>query len=143
MSVTITGVDEVIRLMQQVDKVSQSVVTRAAKAGANIVKKDAKANAPVRSGALKKSITMKAEKRKKGKKVYDIKFVGENLVKISKSGKRSFYPVSQEYGWMTKSGKKIIPKKAGYLRNAIKNNRTKVQQTMIDVMKTELEKVRQ
>lgn len=138
MAVTVTGIDEVMRLFQQVDRVSQTVVTKSAKAGANIAYKQAKRDAPVNKGTLKKSIKMKAEKRKRGKKVYDIKFVGDGLVKISASGKRSFYPVSQEYGWMGRDGNKIIPKKARYLRNSIDQNREAIKQKTLDVMAEEL-----
>lgn len=139
MAVTVTGIDEVIRLFRQVDNVSQKVVTKAAKAGANIPYKQAKRDAPQgKTKNLKKAIKMKAEKRKRGKKVYDIKFVGDGLVKISKDGKRSFYPVSQEYGWMGRDGNKIVPRKARYLRNSIDQNRNAVEQKILDVMAEEL-----
>lgn len=130
MAVTVTGVDEVIRLMQQVDRVSQTVVTKSAKAGAKIVLDDVKAHVPVDTRLMKKSLKMKAERRKQGKKVYDIKFVGDGLAKIGKNGNRSFYPMSQEYGWVKADGTKEPGKR--FLRNGIDNNRDVVKQTVIN-----------
>ena len=140
--IEILGIREVNKLFKKLDKVSQSVVTRSAKAGAKIARDDAKTNAPVSPGGgrLKRSIKMKAEKRKRMKKVYDIKFVGEGLAKISKNGKRSFYPVSQEYGWITQSGKKTQGKR--FLRNAIDNNRKTIRKVILATMLTELKKVK-
>lgn len=157
---TITGVEEVNRMLRQIDRVAQKTVTKSAKAGANIAYRQAKRDAPVDKGALRKGIIMKAEKRKTGKKVYDIKFSDDPVfvkeakyaTTTKKVGKwynrrkvttknRSFYPVSQEYGWMGKDGTKIIPKKAGFLRNALRQNRLIIKQKMTDVMAADLRAV--
>jgi len=139
--IEVLGIREVNKLFKKLDKVSQSVVTRAAKAGAKIARDDVRTNAPVGdTKKLIKSIKMKAEKRKRMKKVYDIKFVGEGLVKISKDNKRSFYPISQEYGWVTQTGKKVQGKR--FLRNAIDNNRETIKKVVLSTMVSELKKVK-
>jgi HK97 gp10 family phage protein len=138
----IEGLEEVMRMFREVGEVSQKIITKAAKTGAKIVQQDAKSNAPKDTGKLKRSIKMKAEKRKKGKKVYDIKFVGDDLAKIGKNGERSFYPVSQEYGWMGRDGNKIIPKKTRFLRNAKEKNDARVKQLIINELKKGIEEVR-
>lgn len=140
MAVSVIGVREVQELLRQVDRVAQKVITKSAKSGANIALKDARANAPKSTGNLKKSIKLKAEKRRKGKKVYDIKFIGENLVKISTTGKRSFYPASQEFGWVDEQGRRHEGKR--FLRNAIDNNRGQIEQEVLRTMYTGLGGVR-
>lgn len=140
MNLTVTGIDEVNRMFRQVDKVGQKIVTASAKAGSNIALKQARKDAPVDKGNLKRGVKKKAEKRIRGKKVYDIKFVGD-FVKISKNGNRSFYPISQEYGWITQKGNKFVPKHAGFLRNALKDNRIIIREKMTEVMAQGLREV--
>jgi HK97 gp10 family phage protein len=137
----IEGLDEVMRMFKEVGKVSQKVITKAAKSGAKIVRDDAKREAPVDTGDLKRGIIMKAEKRKRGKKVYDIKFSNNpNFIKYGVNGKRYFYPAAVEYGWVSKNGK-IVPGYA-FLRNAHKNNDRRVKRMIIDKLKKGLEEVR-
>lgn len=139
-NIKIYGVDDVKKLFNQVENVSVKVLTKAAKTAAKIVLSHAKANAPIDTGNLKKSMKLKMERRRKWKRVYDIKFVGENLAKESKSGKRSFYPASQEYGWIMKNGKKHPGKR--FLRDAADKNRDTVNKTVLNVLGQELDKLR-
>lgn len=140
------GIDEVIKLFDEIEKVTTVTLTRAARAGSKIVVTDARANAPKDEGDLKRGIKSKLEKSKtKGKKVFSIGFYGKDgkgseFVKISKEGKRSFYPVSQEYGWVDKSGKRHPGKR--FLRNAIDNNREIVNQTVMQTLGEGLDKLR-
>lgn len=142
----VIGIDEVIELLKDVEKVSIRSVTKAAKVGAKIARDDARANAPVDTGQLKRGIKMKLErKRTQGKRVYSIGFYGksgkgEEFVKYSKSGKRSFYPVSQEYGWVDKNGKRHEGKK--FLRNAIDKNREQINRVVLQTLADELKGVR-
>ena len=139
----VEGIGEVIKLFKEIDlKTSRKALTKGTKEGVKIARNDARKNAPVDTGTLKKSIKQKAEKYKKGKRVYRLGFVGEGLVKVSAEGKRAFYPASQEYGFMTRDGNKIIPPTAGFLRGAIDNNREAIKKTMIKTMIEELRKVR-
>lgn len=137
----IIGVKEVQKLLENVGKAPAKVLTKATKAATKIVRNAARSNAPEDSGVLKSDIIMKAEKSKKGKKVYQV-FVrsDERLVKISKAGKRSFYPASQEYGWTDQYGN-YHP---GYrfMRKAADENMGAVRSMMLDVMGKELDKLR-
>lgn len=84
---SIEGIEEMIAKFQQLEKVPQTIVTKAAKTGANMALKFALANLqPVngqflgrqgkteqhQSGDLAKAMKIKAERSSKGKKVYRI-----------------------------------------------------------------------
>lgn len=135
----VIGVADVQRLLRDVGRAPAKVLTKATKAGAKILQGDAKANAPKDTGKLKRGIKLKAEKRRAGKRVYRIGFYGD-FVKISKAGKRSFYPVSQEYGWVDRSGKYHQGKK--FLRSALNNNRGQIKNTILETMVSEINRVR-
>ena len=143
---SVVGVAEVQRLFEQVGKAPAKVLTKAVKNSAKIVLLAARANAPVDSGALKKGIKLKAERRGgKGKRVYQIGVFGsagggEEFVKISAAGKRSFYPASQEYGWTDQYGK--YHPGYSYLRNAADRNTARVHTMMLEIMAEELDKLR-
>ena len=134
----ITGIPELQRMLEQCAKVPVKAMTPATKKGANIIRKSAKLSAPHETGAMEKSIKLKAEKRKTGKKVYQITFVGANLLRITKDGKRFFYPASQEYGFLTPSGKKITPRTAHFMQKAYRMNRRRVEQTVVDELSNSL-----
>lgn len=138
----IEGIRELERAFKKLGKVPQTVATKAAKAGARIAHKAAKRDAPEDTGNLKGAIIMKAERRVKiGKKVYDILIdsaKNDLFVKMSADGNRSYYPASQEYGWMTESGK-YIP---GYrfLKRAITENERAIERATVDVAGKEVDK---
>ena len=95
----IEGMEEAIKMIKDVGELPQKCVTKAAKKGIQIAKKDAKGGGWVdETGYLRKSIKEKAEKSKiKGKKVYDLwpdPSMNDVFVKISKKGKRAYYPAS-------------------------------------------------
>lgn len=139
----IEGLRELERMMQQLGTVPQKVATKAARAGATIARKAAKDKAPVDTGALKSGIIVKPERRVvAGKKVYDIMpdpNKNDIFVKLSKTGKRSYYPASQEYGWMTATGKYIPGYR--YLRHALENNSNAIEQKVIDTAGKEIDKI--
>jgi len=141
----ITGIRDVQRLLDRVGRAPAKVLTKATKLGAYIVRNQARANAPVDSGALKRGIKLKAEKRRAGKKVYQISFfgrdgkTGEEFIKIESDGSRSFYPVSQEYGWKSDGG--YIEGKR-FLRDAFENNREAIKDVILTSMFRELNSVR-
>ena len=140
-NVKLEGMDELLKTLKQIGKVSQTGVNKAASKAASFVVAEARKNAPRKSGTLKKSIKKRVEKgRVQGRKIYHVGFYGEGIRKISKSGKVAFYPVSQEYGWVTASGKKIQTKP--FLRPAIDKNRTHLNKLMMKVMYDELGKVK-
>lgn len=130
MSVNITGIKELTRMLERGIKTPAKALTKATKDGAMIVRKQARADSPVDTGKLKRSIKLKAEKRKVGKKVYQVKFIGDNLAKIGVNGKRSFYPASQEYGWKKRDGSKTVGKY--FMTRAIRQNRHMIEQTIVN-----------
>jgi hypothetical protein len=115
---------EMRRLDKMYSKMEISIpkeLTKAVKKGIKPIYNEAKANAPKgKTGNLKDAMITKREKSKKrGKVVYQVTFdsaYNDVLQKVSKDGKISYYPASQEYGWVLKSGKKVPGKY--YMRNA-------------------------
>jgi hypothetical protein len=143
MDTQVTGFDELKQLIDQLGKVPQKVATKAASAGARIDLSATKADAPVYDGWLKASLKMVGERASKpGKKVYEITFdraYNSKLVKTSKAGKRSYYPVSQEFGWKYKNGGYHVGLQ--YMKNTAEENKSKVEQKIIDVAKDGIDKV--
>lgn len=131
----IIGMRELERAMKKLGKVPQTIATKAARAGATIALKDARSNAPVDSGQLKAGIILKGERRVKvGKKMYDVMMdpaKNDVFVKMSADGKRSYYPASQEYGFMTADGG-FVP---GYhfLRKSITDNASAIESKIVEV----------
>lgn len=138
----IDGMAELERTFQRLGKVPQTAATKSARAGATIAHKAAKANAPEDTGQLKSGIVLKRERRTKpGKAVYDVEMdpaMNDVFVKISKEGKRSYYPASQEYGFLTENGG-YVP---GYhfLRRAITEHSAEIERKIMDVTAQEAEK---
>lgn len=129
----LTGVRELERALREVGNAPAKALTKATKKGANIMLQAAKQNAPKDTKRMINSMKLKAEKRKVGKKVYQILYKNADsigLVKISRAGKRSFYPASQEYGWKLPNGRKITGK--NFQKNAMNANRNKIMNTVID-----------
>lgn len=129
-------------MFRELEKVPQTTVTKSARAGASIAYKSAKANAPVDTGNLKKGLILKRERRRKpGKAVYQVTFdpaMNDVFAKESKDGKRSYYPASQEYGFLTKDGGYIPGYR--YLKRSITDNETAIEQKIIETAKKDVEK---
>ncbi|RKN86745.1 HK97-gp10 family putative phage morphogenesis protein [Paenibacillus ginsengarvi] len=138
----IDGFADLERTFKQLGKVPQTAATKSARAGASIAQKSAKANAPVDEGNLKQGIIMKRERRtKQGKAVFDVMMdpaKNDIFVKISKSGKRSYYPASQEYGFLTVDGG-YVP---GYrfLRNSVTENAEAIRKKIVETAGKEVDK---
>lgn len=139
----IKGMAELEKSIKRLGKLPQKCVTKAARKGANVAFKNAKANAPVDEGDLKKGLVLKGEKvRVKGKKVYQVSFkkaMNDTFVKISKDGKRSYYPASMEYGYFARNGR-YVPG-YHYLRNSIEKNTKQIEKTTVDVLAKEIDGV--
>lgn len=138
----IEGMKELERSLKRLGKVPQKHVTSSAKKGMNIALKNAKANAPYDTGALKKGIILAGEKAKaKGKKVYRIVFdraMNDVFQKKNAEGKvTGYYPVSQEYGYFARNGR-YIP---GYrfISDSMINNAGKVERTIVTEMKKKID----
>lgn len=138
----IEGIKELEKSLKKLGDVPQKFVSKAAKKGATILLKSAKAKAPELTGTLKKGLMLKGEKsRYKGKKVYQVTFnpaFNDYFVKVSKTGKRAYYPASQEYGFQTRNGG-YVPG-FHYLRDSVQENEQQVKKTIIDVMSKEIDK---
>lgn len=161
----ILGMKELEKTIKEIEKLPQKCVTKAAKSGARIVLREAKANAPFLTGALKKGIILYGERvRLTGKKVYQVVFdrnmndifakthkLGvfnsrvRNLTKRARKLKlgdyvRSYYPASMEYGYFSRDGN-FIP---GYhfLRNAIDKNSRQIETKIVGVLSKEIDKLR-
>jgi soluble cytochrome b562 len=139
----IEGFDDLLELIDQLGKVPQKVATKAARQGAQIDLTATKADAPVYDGWLKASLKLVGEKAKNpGKKVYEITFdraYNSKLVKTSKSGNRSYYPVSQEFGWKYPNGGYHVGLQ--YMKNTAEENESTVEQKIVDVAKNEIDKI--
>lgn len=138
----IEGMKGLQKSLKKLGEVPQKHVTASARKGMNIVLKDAKANAPVDTGNLKRGMKLKGERSKsKGKKVYRIVFdsaMNDIFQKKDSSGKViAYYPISQEYGFFAKNGR-YIP---GYrfLHNSLQNNSREMEKTIVKEMKKRID----
>jgi len=138
----IKGMKELVASVDALGKLPRKCVRGAARKGSNIALKAARANAPVYTGpaiegvipgALKKGIIKKEERsRNPGKAVFDIMIdPKKNNIFVKMSGdKRAYYPASMEYGFLTKSGKKIPGHH--YLKRALTENKQAIEETTVE-----------
>lgn len=154
MSFEVTGFNELQRLIKELEGVPQKVATKSARSGGQIELRAVKKDAPVHDGWLKAALKLVGERtRKPGKKVYEITFdraYNSKLVKVSKIGKRSYYPVSQEFGWkyrVSLMGTRFTRVHGGYhvglqyMKNSALETGNAVEQKIVDVATAELNKV--
>lgn len=133
---------ELQKSLERLGKVPQKHVTSSSKKGMNIVLRQSRATAPVDTGQLKKGMKLTGEKSKeKGKKVYRVVFdrkMNDLFQKKNKDGKiTGYYPISQEYGFFSKSGR-YIP---GYrfIHNSLTDNARKMEKTIVSTMKKKID----
>lgn len=138
----IIGMKELERSIKKMGRVPQTIATKAARAGATIALKAARKNAPEDKGNLKGGVILKAERRVKiGKKMYDVMMDPSKnniFVKTSEDGKRSYYPASQEYGFMTADGGYVPGYQ--YLRKSITENSREIENKIVDVASKAIDK---
>lgn len=102
--VVVTGVDELDRKLRGLaPKVQRKIVHRAVKAALGPVEAEAKARAPVRTGALRSEIGIARDLRSKSRNVIGYEVVikgtdGSPMVKHTKDGQRVFVPYAVEFG---------------------------------------------
>jgi HK97 gp10 family phage protein len=108
-TITIHGLRDVQRkLYSYSQQLGDRVVLGALRQGANVVRKQAQENAPVKTGLLKRSIRVSRSKIHNGKKSDGM--IGVYLsVRQGKGG--AFYAKFQEDGWRAGKKKKVIPGK--------------------------------
>lgn len=141
MNTELIGLNELLRMFGDLEKLPQKCVTQAAKKGAAISLYSARANAPKKIGDLRSGIILKAEKtRTKGKKVYQVTFSNNpDFIKETLDGKRYYYPASQEYGFLKKGGGKVPGKH--FMRDSVTNNATIIESTIVNEFISNMEKV--
>ncbi len=140
----IEGMKELERTIRKLGQLPQKCVTPAARKGATIALKAAKAKAPFLTGALEEGIILKGEKaRKKGKKVYQVTMnpaMNDIFVKTTKDGKRYYYPASMEYGFITRDGG-YVPG-FHYLRDSLVDNKAAIERTVVDELAKQIDKLK-
>ena len=132
----IDGMDILIAQLGRLEKVPKKYVTKAAKAGAKPILSEAKNGTRilVDTGLMKSSLHLKGERnRPKAKKVYQIAFkANPAFVKVTKDGKRYFYPASQEYGYQLRNGGYMPGAK--FMQSALQDNIALSEKIMVDTM---------
>jgi hypothetical protein len=137
---SVQGAKELDRLFDRLEKAPRRIAYKAARKGAVIPLRAAKRNAPVDTGNLKRGIVMKRERaRNDAKAVYQITIdpkMNDVFVKMSTNSKdskgqakRSYYPASQEYGYMTKNGRYIPGYR--YMRRAADDSKSAVEKEIM------------
>jgi len=109
-SFKVEGLDELVDSIDRLGNLPRKHVRAAARKASQKVLTATRKIAPRKTRALKKGITKKEEKsRTPGKAVFDIRMDSKkNDVFVKEyNGKRAYYPASQEYGFKTRSGRKV------------------------------------
>lgn len=139
---TIIGLNALIKDIKKLDKMPQSQINKGARRGANVILHEARAIAPKKTGKLAKKITLKAERSKRGKKVYQITMQKvekyPESVKIGKDGTRYYYPASQNYGFKTRNGGHVAGKH--FLGKALQNKGAEASRVMVEEISKEIDK---
>ena len=138
----IDGIEDIKRSMRALGKIPQKHVTSSSRKGMNVVLKSARASAPEDSGNLKRGMKLQGERsRAKAKKVYQVVFDrGYNHVfqKKNAAGKVvGYYPVSQEYGYFSKSGRYIPGFK--FVHQSLSSNTGLVERTIVTEIKKKID----
>lgn len=143
-SFKLEGMKELERTIRQLGQLPQKCVTPAAKKGAQIALKAARAKAPFRFGDLESGIVLKGERlRQRGKKVYQVTMdpsMNDLFVKTTKDGKRYYYPASMEYGFLTKDGG-YVPG-FHFLRDSLIDNKEEIERVVVDELAKRIDKLR-
>lgn len=136
----VEGLNKLMRDISKLERMPQSQITKGARRGANVILREARAKAP--RGATKqlsKGIRLKAERSRRGKKVFQITFkANPEFVKITKDGTRYFYPASQEFGFRTRNGGRVEGKH--FLLGAMAEKKNEAARVIVDEIGKEIEK---
>lgn len=134
--VAIQGMDELITNIRRLENLPQRTVTASAKKGFKIAFQQAKRDAPIDTGTLRKGIVQVGERaRSRGKKVYQATFDKSmnNVFQRPYAGgqKRAYYPASQEYGWTARG---VVHMGLNFMRNSLRDNDRQIEQTIVSEM---------
>lgn len=109
-TVTIVGTNPLIAKLNKLPNAVQKRVLRPAlRKGARLIQKAAQGGAPVDTGLMRRSLTVKAMKTKKNRIGSMVMYRNVDLLlRFSKAGKRYFYPAAVEYGHSGHDGTHFI-----------------------------------
>lgn len=125
--------------------ITKKQLTPAVRKAVKPILQAARDNAPVDTGALKKGIVLKGERNRGLKKVFQVTFDRKKNDIFVKglnedgSGKRAYYPASQEYGFRKRNGAGKVPGKH-FLRKAAEQQEDKVPDAIVDNLMSEIQK---
>jgi HK97 gp10 family phage protein len=133
----VIGAEDVIKLFEEIGQLPTKVLTTATKKGANIALEYARAHCPesvdgshgAPPGTLKKSLSIKKERSKSGKSVYQIG-----------PGPEGWYAHFVDYGFTDRDGVKWQGNR--FLRDSIDKNRESINETILSELAIELDKLK-
>lgn len=137
LDINITGTAEVVgRLRQFSDRLADKVVTLAVRSGANYLRDRVKANAPIRTGRLKRAVTTKASRINTRRKNNTIgQYVTVKAGKKRNDHKGAYYAKFIEDGWTPRGHRsRRIPG-----RNFVKNTFNSSASTAAQIIITGIE----
>lgn len=138
-----TTPQEIAAAVERLGKLPASAMTASVKRGAAIVRRVARSLAPRDTGNLRRGIVVRGRKErtaKKQKTVYDVWMspdMNDLFVKMSRAGKRYYYPASQESGFRTRSGGRVEGRH--YLRTAAETAMPVYEPLVLDTMAKKLD----
>ena len=96
----VEGSPELMAKLQSVPgKIANKAIRKGVRAAGKIILEETKSRAPVKTGTLKKMLAVRTSKPKKGRLGIKVGYKkGDELVRMSKEGKRYYYPAAVEYG---------------------------------------------
>ena len=149
----LSDLQELENTIERLGKVPKRSVKQSVGAGARVMRKHIKDRAPKgKTGNLRRAIRIVHEKHrgrvaKAGSQItFDRQISKDHLVKFSKSGKRAFYPVSQDAGWWvmrkTKNGYEKAYRKDGqdYMKSLSAEAYPAAEQAMVKKLTEQLDK---
>lgn len=155
-TVDTTDVTKMIGMLNKLGTSPQKAINKGTSKAVLLLKRKIRAEAPVKTGTLRKNIVVKAESNrgKKGRKVREVTMKGgeeanaqlqrpiQNPGKLGGKNKKAYYPASQEYGFLARApggGVQYIPGKH-FMRDPADANDAQVKTLMIDTTMEVLEK---
>ena len=127
-NIKIDGLNEVAKLFEKMPTSAEAILDEASKVAAKDVLESAKQKCPVKTGKLRDSLDIKAEKvTKKTKRSYQVYSKG-----VSKGGVR--------YAFAVESGTSKMPAKP-FLRPALDENKENIKKTISEKIIEEIDKL--
>ena len=127
-NVKVDGLEELVKVFEKMPEVAQEALDSASKEAANVVLQSAKRNCPVKSGKLRDSLDIKAEKTSKPtKRSYQVYSKG-----VSQGGVR--------YAFAVEAGTSKAPAKP-FLRPALDENKENIKKTISEKIIEEIDKL--